>query len=149
MATARFPHGTKLYRGDKLSGTITYTEIGALTTVELPGYTVTDIDVTSHGSADFFREYLPGLTEGGNISGEIEFDHTDTQHRAIQDSETGRVKVNYKIELPFATGSTTKANVVWPGYINSFGPISAPMDDKYTAPISVKVAGKPTFTAEV
>jgi len=52
--------------------------IGKLTAINGIELSVDTIDATTHQSADYFKEYLPGLIDAGEVSIEGLFDYADT-----------------------------------------------------------------------
>ena len=99
------------------------------------------IDMTSHDSADGFKEFAAGLIDAGEISiegnmilsdalGQIAF-HTDIQ--------AGTARAGYLV-LPAATGGSISFTGIGQGFEPSF-----PDDDKVGVSGSLKVTGKPTL----
>jgi len=103
---------------------------------------VDSVEVTSHDSADYYKEFIPGLIDAGDVVLEGNFDYTDTaaQHAMITDanSRTSRTGV---ITFPSATGSTW----TFTGFVTSVKIGDAPVDNVVPFTATVKVTGKPTF----
>ncbi len=104
------------------------------------GMAVEDIDV-SHGSiTDGFKEYIPSdLVEGG------EYSFTVLHDPDVDETNFVGVLQTITITYPLPAGKTTPAKRQFQGYIKDYGE-ALPIDDKMTAEITVKVAGKVTVT---
>ncbi|MCK9518049.1 MAG: hypothetical protein M0R74_03315 [Dehalococcoidia bacterium] len=100
------------------------------------------VDVTTHDSADSYKEFIPGLIDAGEISLEGLFDYTDTtgQHAMLTDMNARESKTAV-ITFPTATGATW----TFTGYITKLKIGDAPVDDAIPFTASIKVTGKPTF----
>ncbi len=130
-ATAGF--GTTLAKGA--------TAIAELTSITGPGVSADAIDVTSHGSANTFREFLAGVKDGGEISIEGNLVVTDAGQMAlITDITDGSVDA-YTLTYPNTDASTWTFSAL----VTAFQ-INAPFDDKLGFSATLKVSGKPTFT---
>lgn len=126
-----FGQGTQLALGG--------TTVAELTNISFPGFSADDIDVTTHSSADYFREFIKGLTDAGEITFEGYFTYTDygTVYAGI-----GTLSLySATIAVP-TTPSETQflANV----YVKSLEG-GSPFDDKIDANGALKITGKPTL----
>jgi predicted secreted protein len=106
-----------------------------------PSYSADELDVTDHSSAGGFREFIAGLKDAGEVSGELHFDPSNGTHDdatgLIGELEDGSVK-NYQILFP------DSSTVTFAAIVTAFEP-SAPVDGKLTASFTLKVSGKPTW----
>lgn len=139
---ARIGQGTQLqYSTDGVS----YTTIASLTEIGEVGLGEgDDIDVTTHQSADGFREFARGLVDGGEISFTGNWEGTTTQQVPITGSTgvlTGPTTVldYFKVIFPASLGTWTAR-----GYWKSFT-INPNLDDTMEFSGSVKISGKPAF----
>jgi hypothetical protein len=100
------------------------------------------VDVTSHGSANSYRQFLPTLLNAGEISIEGNFDYSDTtgQHAMLTDMNAKTVREAI-ITFPAATGATWTFN----GYVTSFKVGDSVIDGKIPFSAKIKPTGKPTF----
>ena len=91
----------------------------------------TDIDVTTHDTSGNFKEYIPGLREGGELSLTCVFSKADTsgQIQAITDCQNG-TRSTYTIT--FAAGTGTGAT--WSALMH-------PKSYKIKSPITDAVSG--------
>ncbi|MCB0070011.1 MAG: hypothetical protein KDE20_01075 [Caldilineaceae bacterium] len=122
----------------------TPTIIGGITGVSGPSYEMDTIDVTAHDSStSYFREYIAGLRDAGEVTFDLNLDPDGTTHKHA----TGGVP--YLLEegtledfvIVFPDGS----QVAFEGFVTSWEP-DMPFDDKMSASATIKVSGKPTWT---
>lgn len=136
--------GTLLKKGDGASPEV-FTTIAEVVSISGPGLSRDAIEITNHSSPSQFKQFLPGLKDGGEITLEINYDpagatHKDTDGGLLYELAQGTAASNY--QLVFSdTGGTT-----WtlPGIVTGFEP-GAPHDDKLSASVTIKVSGAPTL----
>lgn len=135
--------GTLLKKGDGGTPTELFTTIAQIFGgPDGPSLSQDELDVTDHGSPNGFREFIGGLKDAGEVSGELLFDPKNATHDAISglinELEEGLVK-NYQILFPDASKCTFKA------LVTAFEP-SAPLDGRITASFTMKVSGMPVWS---
>lgn len=117
----------------------TVAKLTAINGIEL---TADMVDVTTHQSADGYKEQIPGLLDAGEVALEGLFEYTDTtgQQAMMTDfnSKTSRTGV---ITFPAATGASWS----FTGYITKIKIGDAPVDGAIPFSASIKPTGKPTF----
>jgi len=108
-----------------------------------------DIDVTDQDSTLGYREFLPGLVDGGNYTFNVWFDPNDTTHTQgvgtglLGDFEgDGCTLAAFEVDLNMCSGTA-----IWTfdAYLNSFSPTQN-LEGSLEAEFSVKISGKPTLT---
>lgn len=99
------------------------------------------IDVTSHDSADSYREYIAGLADGGEVSLEGNFIPGDANGQIAlhTDMQIGEKREAF-ILLPMSVGMAMSFNAFAKGFEPSF-----PSDGKMGISGSLKVSGKPVL----
>lgn len=101
------------------------------------------LDASTLASADYYKEYLPGMIDAGEISLEGLFDYTDTtgQHALLTDMNS-RTSRTWLITFPTSTGGTWTGS----GYISNvyIGPANKYGLIPFAA--SIRPTGKPTFS---
>lgn len=116
--------------------------VAGLTAINGIELSVDTIDVTTHQSANYYKEIIPGLIDPGEVSIEGQFDYTDVsgQQAMLADlnSRTARAGV---ITFPASTGSSW----TFQGYITNLKIGDAPIDDKIPFSATIKPTGKPVF----
>lgn len=100
------------------------------------------VDATTHQSDDYYKEFLPGLLEAGDVTLEGYFDYSDTagQHAMLTDMNA-RVSKTAVITFPASTGATWTLT----GYVSRLKIGDAPLEGGIPFSASVKVTGKPVF----
>lgn len=133
--------GTKFMVGDGAEPEV-FTAVAEVHDISGLSVSRDSIEVTHHGSQDGFREYLPGLKDGGEVSIGLNFDPTETTHTALFSAITGgqTANTNYKIEFPDSGGSSFSFS----GHVTGYD-VTAPIDDRLTATVTFKVSGKPSL----
>ena len=100
------------------------------------------LDVTTHQSANFYKEFIPGLLDAGEVSLEGQFDYTDVNgQQAMLTDFNNRTSRTAVITFPASTGTTWTLT----GYISKIKVGDAPIDGKIPFTASIKPTGKPTF----
>ena len=124
----------------KASGAGSFTTVSNATSIGFPAPEIDEIEVTNHDSVGGYREFLPGLKDGGTVDfeGVVSSDAVVT---GLQSAFDATVVYNWKI--------TTRSGAVWTfnGYMASFGEGEAEIDSARTYTGSIRVSGKPTFAA--
>jgi predicted secreted protein len=97
-----------------------YSTIGEITELTPPAMSRDDIDVTSHSSADGYREFISGLRDGGEVTFKANWLPTNS----TQDGTTGVLESfndnanhNWKIILP-----STLITITFVGFLTAFEP---------------------------
>ena len=116
--------------------------VAELTQINGIEITADSVDITSHDSADFYKESIPGLLDAGEVSLEGGFDYTDTagQHAMLTDmnARTSRAVI---ITFPASTGATWS----FTGYATRMKIGDFPIDNVISFSASIKIVGKPAF----
>ena len=142
MSNAISAFGTLLKMGDGADPEI-FTAIAEVANISGPSLSMDTIDVTNHSSTDGWREFIGGLLDGGEISLDINYQPTEGTH----DFTTGLLKnmsnkTVRNFQLVFPDGSSTTWS--FSALITAFEP-SEPIDNKLSAAVTLKLAGKPTL----
>lgn len=116
----------------------TYVQVAEVTNISWPGYKRDAIDVTFMDSVDQFREFLPGLMDGGDVT--IEFNWVPSATDQILTYMTAATATNFKITY------NAGVNVIFKGIVTSYQPQSN-LGEKLSASVTFKVSGKPTWAA--
>lgn len=124
--------GTTFSRSD-MGSSPTFTPIAEITGIEGPDKSRGTIDVTSLDSEDGYREFIGGFRDGGTI--ELEMNYTEDGYDDMNDDYESEDRVDYQIALPNGVILTFSGLVVNLG-------MAIPLDDKVSAPVSIKISGK-------
>lgn len=118
------------------AGAEIFTTIAEITNISGPQNTLELIDATHMESPDAFREYIPSLLDGGEISFDLNYLPADANQLGLRDDLLARTRRNFHIVWT-DTGGTTD---LFSGYVTDFTP-SAQIDDKLSASCTIKVTG--------
>ena len=113
--------------------------LSAINGIEL---TVDPLDVTTHQSANYYKEILPGLIDAGEVTLEGNFEYTDTTgQQALLTDLNSRVSRTAIITFPASTGATW----TFTGYALGIKIGDAATDGTIPFTARIKPTGKPTF----
>lgn len=130
--------GTFLQRGDG-GGPEVFTTIGEVIEITPPNPSRDSVETTHTSNADRWRTFIPGLIDGGELSIEINYVPGSTaDDNMMTDLNSATVK-NYKVLFASAE------SIIVPAFITGIEP-GVPIDDRMTATVTFKVAGKPTWS---
>ncbi len=124
--------------GSKLQVSISssLTDVAEVVSINGPQITFTDVDITNLQSANVFKEFMAGFGDGGTVVLDCNF--TAAQMTTLY----GMVRVTQVWRVLFSNASKWDFS----GYINAIS-TDIPLDEEINMPISIKVTGKPTYTA--
>jgi hypothetical protein len=133
-ANALESQGTILYLGAGTGSPETFNEIQEVISITGPSGTANVIDVSDLRSTR--REKRSGLADNGNLSFEIFYIPTDTQHAALRTLYGLRDGRNFQIQF------TDSPATVWQfeGYVTGFS-ANAAVDNVWRATITVEING--------
>lgn len=134
--------GTLLQIGDG-GGTESFTTIADVKDISGPGFTLDTKETTTHSSSGGWREFAPGLKDGGEVTMDINFQPTNATHSystGLVKDFNNRTLRNFRIVFPDA-GTTTWT---FAAYVTNFEP-NAPVDDFLGASVTLKISGAPTL----
>jgi predicted secreted protein len=136
--------GTQLQLG---SGTPSvpgsYTTIAEITKIQRSGSKMDIVDVTNMDSIGAYREKLPTLLDGGDISFDANYVPGDTTQQSLQTLFDGRTLKPWQIVLPDTRG-TWNLNA----YVTS-DDFDLSVDKASTFSGKLTITGKPVFTPGV
>jgi len=123
-----------------------YTVIAQVRDIAGPNQSTDTIETTSRDNANLYKSYLAGMRDGGEVTFDLVYDPDLATHSAA--SAGGLVKLlqdgtlnNFRLSFPDAAPATT---VTFAGIVTNFAP-KAPMNDAFTADVTIKVSGRPTW----
>lgn len=120
----------------------TFTTVPEMSKVGCPNCKFDLQDVTSHDSSGFFKEYIPGLSDGENATGDFNFVPTNAIHTQLRVDSYARTKKNWQIIFP---GAGTGGQIAFAGYIVGLPP-QADVGMVLKNSLTVKVTGLPVWT---
>lgn len=117
-------------------GTEAFTTVAEITNISGPGIKLELIDATHMESPDAFREFIPSLLDGTEVSFDLNYLPGDTNQGGLRDDQLDRAVRNYRIVWTDEDSSTDQ----FAGYVTDFTP-SAKIDDKLSASATLKITG--------
>jgi len=143
MASSAFwAYGSILQAGDGATPEV-FTAVAEITELVPPAMSKNSIDVTSHASSDGYREFIPGMRDGGEVSFKANWLPTNVTH----DGTTGLLESfndddlhNWKIIAP-----DTLITIAFSGFLTAFEP-DLPLEEQAQLSGTIKVSGKPTVS---
>lgn len=116
--------------------------VGKLTAINGIEVSVDSVEVTTHQSANNYKEFVAGLIDAGEVSLEGNFDYSDTTgQQALLTDANSRTTRTGVITFPSATGTTW----TFSGFVTAVKIGDAPVDGVIPFSATIKVTGKPTF----
>lgn len=137
-ASAGIGHGITFSIGDGASPEV-FTAVADLLDGDGPGLAKDSVEITSGESASRYREYIPGLRDGGEVT--FEFNLKSANLTALFTNYELDANSNYRIVVPTPVTKTWN----FAGHITALEP-TYPETDRMTGSFTVKVSGAPTLT---
>jgi len=131
--------GTIFKRSD-MESSPTFNAIAEINSVQGPDKSRAVIDVTHLGSTGGYREFIAAFRDGGQVV--LEMNYTRDGYLDMNDDFEIDTRVDYQIVLP-DTGNTT---MEFSGLVVNLG-LGVPLDNKITAPVTIKISGPVTITS--
>lgn len=146
MTSAKWAYGSKLQLGDGATPTEVFTSIAEITEMNIFALERDEIDVTSYGSANGFREFIPGMRDGGSV----EITANWLAGNATQNFTVGLGKqfnddVLHNFKIVTAGGIGSVATVAVSGFVTKYE-VSAGLEEQYVLSCTIKISGKPTVS---
>lgn len=136
---AKIGYGTLFYLWDPDAGPAAYVAVAEITNLTPPNQSVDQVDVSNMDSPNRYREFIPGLTDPGEMTVEMNFVSGSATDALIRARRAAGDYQNAKIV--FEDGDTW----VFAAFVSGYE-ISTPIDDKMTATLTLKVAGEISVT---
>lgn len=136
--------GIQLARGDGGSPE-SFTAIAEVLNLSFPSLTKDQVEATHTDSPDGFREYIPGLKDGGEMTATMNFlpnnaTQNNTSGGLLNDFINQTTPRNFRITVPGSPQTTWTFLATVTGYAPA-----TPLDDRMTLDVTFKVAGAPTI----
>jgi predicted secreted protein len=119
------------------------TAIAELTNIGGVDISMDTIDVTSHDSANAYREFIGGLVDAGEVPVEGNFYPGDAGQVALLTALNARTASAFVITFPASVGASWSFNAL----VTGFKAADAPVDGQLPFSANLKISGKPTLTA--
>lgn len=141
MSNAIAGYGTLLKRGDGGAPEV-FSLVGEVKSIAGPQISVKEADVTTHSSAALgaFMEFIATLIDPGTVDFEINYVPSDVTHQGIRNDMLGRVKRNWKLQLP---GNIE--TISFSAFVQK-GPYDFPTADVIKQKVSLRITGAPVWS---
>ena len=140
LSSAVSSFGTLLKIGDG-GVTETFTAIAEVLDISGPSYTLDTEEVTNHSTTGGYKEYIPTLKDGGEVTFSLNF-FQDTTHVALFTDFENRTRRNFQIVFPLSSGDDT---LTFAAFVTSIGH-DAPVQGVLTESLTLKVTGQGTWS---
>lgn len=140
MTTAAFKGGWTFKRGDAATGSTTWTSVGEVVSLSGLGAQADDIDVTSVDSGNY-REYIPGLLDGVEITVESNLAIANAMQQAMTSDANDGDNWEFQVEL---TDGTNTMTLTFEGAIKGWN-LNPAIEEQNKIQWSVKMSGAPTI----
>lgn len=139
MTGTKIGHGSLFEVNDTTQSPDAWVKVAEVVNITPPNFSRDAVDATHTESEDGWREFIPGLKDGGEVSVEMNFIPGAASTDLILDlfnRDTG----SFRITFPDSPAT------VWTfdAFITGFEP-EAPLEDKMSATATFKLSGKPSF----
>jgi predicted secreted protein len=141
---AKIGHGSLFELFDFDSSPEGYVVVGEVTNITLPALARDAVDATHTESTDGWREFIPGLKDGGEVSVEMNFvsgSATDSLIRRQFDMD------NLSL-VRISTPESPPTDVITFSAVATGYEVEDPLDDKIAATLTLKVSGKVTHSVD-
>jgi len=132
---AKIGYGSKVYLWDPDAGPAAYVQIAEVTNITPPNQQVNQVDATNMDSPNRYMESIPGMTDPGEMTVEMNFVSGSATDALIRARRAAGDYQNAK--LTFVDGDDWVFSAFVSGY-----EIGVPVDDRMTATLTLKVAGE-------
>lgn len=142
MSTIAVSAQGTLFKIESDSSVGTFTTIPEMHKITSPGVKFDLLDATSHDSTGGFKEYVPGLADGENATGEYWIVYANALHTQLRVDSYAKTLKNFKlIFISGGTGST----IAFGAYIVGINSV-ADAGQLQKSTVTCKVTGQPTWT---
>ena len=150
MSDAIDGFGTTLKLGDG-EAIESFTAVAEVVDINGPGIKRDARETTHHQSSDKFREYKPGLKDGGEISFTVNLLPGNATHGTAATGLLGTINDdelhNWELVLP-ENAPETQYDWSFAAFLTSFD-VKYPKGENITAELTLKISGKPTLAVVV
>ena len=121
----------------------TYEVIASVSDISGPSRSREAIEVTAHDSPNKYREFVPGLKDGGEVEITLNYDPASATHASLDTDFESDDLVNYQIII--LPGTADEHTWEFAAIVTALGD-AYPIDNKMERTATFKVSGKPVLT---
>jgi predicted secreted protein len=137
---ARIGFGTVFQIRDLDASPVAYVTIGEVTNITLPAVSRDAVDATHTESTGGYREAIPGLKDNGEVTIEMNYVHQSASDVLIRAQFALDTLTQCKILFDTSPEDGVSFNAIVTGY-----EVAAPIEDKVSATLTLKVSGVVTY----
>ncbi len=116
-----------------------FTLIQGIRNLQGPAQDMEIIDATHHSASGAYREKVASFKDPGNVTFDLLFDSTDTQHQQLFTEYGNRALVNFQQIMPDAGAQQFD----YAAFVKSINP-GAPIDDVLAYAVTLEISGPVT-----
>lgn len=144
MTDALIGAGATFSRGDAASPEV-FTAVAEVMSIGGPALSVGSVEATHLTSPNKWKEFIPGMVDGGEVTLELNFlpanaTHKDASGGLLNDMRT-RHQGNYKISFP----DSPATEWTFPAFVTGFEVTTPTGDEKLAASVTLKISGEATL----
>lgn len=136
MSDVTIGYGAQFWIEDDASPAV-LTKLAEVTNVSPPNLQIDDVEATHYESPDRTTEYVPGFTDAGTISVEMNYIAGSATDTLITEARAAGEVRGMKVVIPAKGGNQ---QFTFPGIVKGYEP-SVPIKDRQTATLTIRVAG--------
>ena len=136
MADGMIGYGSTVRIGR--GATPTWTELQLVGDIEMPDEQIDEIEVTHMKSPGRRKQFIAGLTDGGEVSIPMNYIAGSASDELCQEIKASGEQVLIEITLPVLSGQTATPEV-FSGYLSGYAR-TAPVNDKMTATATFRLS---------
>lgn len=119
-----------------------YAKIGDTRDINGPGLTRDTHETTTRDSPNGYKEFIGGLRDGGEVTVDITYSKTGSAYTDLLADFHENTAHNYKLKFVDGTSREWQFAALVTGM-----PLQAPLDDKLSLTVPMKITGKPVLVA--
>jgi predicted secreted protein len=134
-----------IFKYSSVGSSGTFTAVANIITISPPAYSRGSVDITNHGTTDYFEQHISGgPIRSGNVGiTAVYISATSFQNATIPTDFAAGTRCGWNI---IVAGPTSNNCWYGDGYITSYDPIAIPgMEGAAGFNMTLKVTGKPTL----
>jgi len=143
MTTGIHGHGVVLAKAAD-TNFAAVTTFGQIVSLSGPNHSVDAIDISNMGSTGKWREFINGMRDAGELSGDIVYD--GSTYASAMKTEFTNPTAYWRVLFNDHTSTSNCSKIVCAGFLTSLGH-TIPYDDKVGQSFTLKLTGQPVFTA--
>lgn len=124
------------------AGAGAYATVGQVMDINGPNSDSETVDTTTRDNTDMYRSFLGGWKDGGELTFDVVFDPALSSHVTLMTLHVSQLEVPWKLTWP----SGTSKMATFRGTVKTLS-ASAPLEDKLSMSVTVKIAGAITWAA--